>query len=257
MSELQIRPRISAKVLAELNLPDVCERCFGLKWLFSQQPRVGGRQLPFQFGVPGVFSSIDSFTKNVVRSWLDKVGAPPPWFPWVGWPVVGYLDPKLLHWSKFQFFDEATGILLTASPDEVLILDEVLSQEPHVLTDYKCARITDTQDSLFPLYHAQLNTEAFMGRATGLLRPAGLGLLYTEPLPGANGEGEELAMPFRPVWRPVAVDPDLPRQLLGRAKAAMDAVNSGALPHARPGCPDCCLLARFRATCGSLGLTDG
>ncbi len=51
--------RISAKTLGELALPGFCLRCFWLK--------LHARQLPFQI-FPGIFSSIDAYTKRVVHA---------------------------------------------------------------------------------------------------------------------------------------------------------------------------------------------
>ena len=50
--------RIFAKTLGELALPGFCPRCFWLK--------MHTRQLPFQI-FPGIFSSIDVYTKRVVH----------------------------------------------------------------------------------------------------------------------------------------------------------------------------------------------
>lgn len=52
--------RISAKALGELALPDFCLRCFWLK--------LHARRLPFQI-FPGIFRSIDVYTKRVVHAW--------------------------------------------------------------------------------------------------------------------------------------------------------------------------------------------
>jgi len=51
---------IPAKILDELALPDCCPRCFWLK-LKAQN------RLPFQI-FPGIFSSIDAYTKRVVHA---------------------------------------------------------------------------------------------------------------------------------------------------------------------------------------------
>jgi len=50
--------RISAKTLGELALPDFCPRCFWLK--------LHAKHLPLQI-FPGIFSSIDAYTKRVVH----------------------------------------------------------------------------------------------------------------------------------------------------------------------------------------------
>ena len=58
--------RISAKNLGALALPGFCPRCFWLK-LKAQN------RLPFQI-FPGIFSSIDAYTKRVVHAWIDQNG---------------------------------------------------------------------------------------------------------------------------------------------------------------------------------------
>ena len=52
--------RISAKNLGVLSLPNFCPRCFWLK--------THAKQLPFQI-FPGIFSSINAYTKRVVHVW--------------------------------------------------------------------------------------------------------------------------------------------------------------------------------------------
>ena len=55
---------ISAKHLGNINLPDFCPRCFWLKMHT-------GWKLPYQT-FPGIFSSIDSYTKKVTNLQLLK-----------------------------------------------------------------------------------------------------------------------------------------------------------------------------------------
>ena len=40
-------------------MPDFCERCF---WIHRRL-----KNIPFQIPMPGIFSSIDSYVKNVMR----------------------------------------------------------------------------------------------------------------------------------------------------------------------------------------------
>ena len=64
--------RISAKALGELALPTFCARCFWLK-------RKMRNRLPFRQPLPGVFSAIDSITKEVVHGIFDAHDHLPPW----------------------------------------------------------------------------------------------------------------------------------------------------------------------------------
>ena len=102
--------RISAKTLGELALPEFCPRCFWIKLRVNHK-------LPYQI-FPGIFSSIDSYTKRIVHGWFDEHRAPPPWLADLG-QLAGYRQPP--HWSKFQVLDKMTNILLTGSPDGVLV----------------------------------------------------------------------------------------------------------------------------------------
>ena len=86
--------RISVKILGELAQPYFCPRCFWLKMKASNK-------LPFQI-FPGLFSSIDSYTKHVVHGWIDELGAP-AWLDGVG-EIVGYINPPMHH--SFQMVIE-------------------------------------------------------------------------------------------------------------------------------------------------------
>ena len=77
------------------------------------------------------------------------------------------------HWSKFQTLDSKTDILITGLPDEIL-------QHPKHgiwIGDYKTARFTDTQDTLAPMYEAQLNGYVLIAEKIGLGSVRGLGPL--------------------------------------------------------------------------------
>src|SRR2546425_12393327 len=130
--------RISGKDLGAVALPDFCKRCF---WI--QRRATSG--LPFQIW-PGIFSSIDAYSKHVVHTWFDRHGAPTPWLTGLD-GIVGYRKPP--HYSKFSTLDPTTNILLTGMPDAVFELkDETL-----LIADYKTAKFTEAQDELFPVYH--------------------------------------------------------------------------------------------------------
>jgi hypothetical protein len=61
--------RISAKNLGELAMPSFCPRCFWLKLRLNNR-------LPFQI-FPGIFSSIDSYTKTIVTTGSTLTSAVP------------------------------------------------------------------------------------------------------------------------------------------------------------------------------------
>jgi hypothetical protein len=158
---------MSAKNVARFDARlENCPRCL---WL--------GMQVLFRslYGImPGVFSSIDARTKRVVHGHFDRYGVALPWLAPVG-PVVAYREPP--HWSKFQKLYPEYGILLTGAPDGVLLTDA----GDLIIVDYKTARYTATQDSLFPLYEGQLNGYAEIAEHLGMGRLSRLALVNAEP----------------------------------------------------------------------------
>ena len=223
--------KISAKTLGALALPDFCPRCF---WLSEHH------DLPFQMGFPGIFSSIDSFTKKVVHAHFDRRHAAPPYLAPLG-KLAGYVDPP--HYSKYQLADPATGITLTASPDGVF-------KRPNgrtIIVDYKTARFSGTQDSLFPIYNVQLNVYALIGESQGLSPVTGLTLIYFEPLNDdatVRSDGIEtpggFRLPFAAKLLDVPVEPGIIPPL--REKAA-EILASADPPDGRADCEDCRLFA--------------
>ena len=81
------------------------------------------RPLPWQ-GFPGIFSSIDRYTKQVVVGHLQREGRLPPWMAPAlytdGGEVVEHLNPP--HWSKFKATDETTGVTVRGEADAIFRL---------------------------------------------------------------------------------------------------------------------------------------
>jgi hypothetical protein len=221
--------RISAKNLGAFALADACPRCM---WLRLEL----GNRLPFQV-FPGIFSSIDSYTKHVVHGWFDRHGSAPPWLAELG-DLRGYIEPP--HWSRLQWLDPATGILLTGTPDGVLAHGDRLL----AIADYKTARYTQGQDALLPMYEVQLNAYAVIGEKTGLLRPVtSLALVYCEPVTdasaatdAANQRADGFAMGFCVRVHHVALRPETIPPLLVQAMILFDMPTP---PPGRPGCRNC------------------
>lgn len=215
--------QISAKNLGVLALPNACERCF---WLKAHAGR-----LPFQI-FPGIFSSIDAYSKRVTGLHHAKFGQIPGWLGCGGVPV------PVPHHTKFRVFDPQSGIVLTGVPDELLRSDEGLA-----ILDYKTARFTDTQDELLPLYVAQINAYAFIAESLGMGPVVGMGLVYYEPVTDI-GKGDlrrvllkdGFKMAFKAKVLPVQRDEALIPGLLARAKAI---VEQPAPQQAQGGCRDC------------------
>jgi hypothetical protein len=160
---------ISPRTLAGVALDSACPRC---AWLAL---RCEGK-LPFTMGLPGIFSSIDSFTKKSVRNHFDLYGRLPSWFPEVG-RVAALVPSRDLHWSRFFREDPETGIRLHGTPDDILRMADGATH----IVDYKTARLTEAQDDLMPVYEIQLNGYAYIAEATGYGPVAQLSLIYFEP----------------------------------------------------------------------------
>ena len=157
---------ISAKDLGVLALPSFCPRCFWIR-------RHCQNKLPFQI-FPGIFSSIDSYTKKVTNVHFDRYSKLPAWLEelaQMGKPV------KVPHYSKFTVLDEESDVVLRGAPDEILKKDD----GSHIIVDYKTAKYTKAQDSLLPLYQVQLNAYAYIGERQGFDPVSGLALVYMEP----------------------------------------------------------------------------
>jgi PD-(D/E)XK nuclease superfamily len=229
--------RISGKNLGSLAMPDHCQRCF---WLRQHAPE----GIPYQI-FPGIFSSIDSFTKKVVHGWFDDYGSPPPWLEPLD--VTGYREPPSHH--RFRMRHTGTGMLLTGAPDAVFDRrDGTL-----LIADYKTARFTENQDALLPIYRVQLNAYATIAEALGWPPVSGLSLIYTEPRtePGdAADAGMEdgFAMSFTATLKPLELELHRIEPLLVEAHrlAALDTP-----PPRRDGCRDCARLD------GLLAMLDG
>lgn len=222
------RIRISAKTLGEVALEGFCPRCFWLKL------RVGHR-LPFQT-FPGIFSSIDSYSKRIIHSWFDRYSAPPDWLAGLG-DLAGYISPP--HYSKFKIINQEYNILLTGSPDGVFLRRD----SSHLIVDYKTSRYTKNQDRLYPMYEAQLNGYACIGEQCGLSPVSGLALVYTEPLTDDDSAASDanhltggFALGFSVKVRDVPLDVSMLEPLMARTREIYEMTSS---PRGRPTCQDC------------------
>ena len=141
--------KISAKNLGYTALESFCPRCYWIKLRMSHN-------LPWQ-SFPGIFSSIDAFTKHCVHEVINKAYATKNYPAWLdsmskdGNKIVGYELVK--HWSKTLYHDEKSGITLSGMPDDIL----VRSDDSKVLPDWKTAKISNTQDKLLPMYEIQIS----------------------------------------------------------------------------------------------------
>lgn len=220
--------RISGKDLGHVSLPNFCPRCFWVQ-------RLAPAGLPFQV-FPGIFSSIDSYSKHVVHSWFDRNSCAPPWLADLG-NIVGYLDPP--HHTKFFMDDEETGIRLTGAPDAVFRLGD----GSLMIGDYKTAKFTGTQDKLLPVYVTQLNAYALIAEAIGLGTVSRLALIYTEPVTDHGAANTDdvhrkngFDMRFTSRIMPLELKTESIPPLLRRV---CDIVENLGPPQRHPGCKNC------------------
>jgi hypothetical protein len=219
--------RISGKDLGQLALPGACARCFWLSRTVSQ--------LPYQV-FPGIFSSIDSYSKKVVHGWFERQKSAPPWLADLG-DLSGYVEPP--HHSKFGFVDVETGLHLTGAPDAVFTRPD----GSLIIGDYKTSRFTTTQERLFPMYAVQLNAYALIAERVGLPPVHALALIYTEPVTdadaaraGANQREHGFAMPFTAHIKLVPLAPVRLRELMRKAAGICRAERP---PRSAHGCREC------------------
>jgi len=218
--------RISAKDLGWLAVDDFCPRCFWIKR--------HAKGLPYQMGFPGIFSSIDSYTKNIVERYVAKNGELPGWMEEIG-------DIKrIITMKPPEFKVEKENITLSGIPD--LIFER--HDGSFVIVDYKTARYTGNQDSFMPVYQIQLNGYAYISEAIGYKPVKDLYLIYFEPpykesyeaITDGHTNGEGFDMPFKPVIHKIRRNTKEIERLLEKASKTYELSRP---PKGLDGCKDC------------------
>ena len=208
-----------------------CARC---AWI-----RMHVKALPWQ-GFPGIFSSIDRYTKQVVTGHLQREGRLPSWIAEVG-RAVEHIDPP--HWSRFQAIDGATEVTLRGEADAIFRL----ADGSCAIVDYKTSRYNPDNRGRHRVYRAQLNAYAWIAHRLDFPPVSSLALVYMEPATGddtinppdaVNADG--FALGFRPRVVEVELAPDRLIPPLLRRAARIHA--TPATPAARDGCRDCAAL---------------
>jgi hypothetical protein len=217
---------ISAKNLGQLSLPTFCRRCFWIKLK-------AGANIPFQI-FPGIFSSIDSYSKKMIDGWFDRHAACPTWLR--GTEVVGYENPP--HYSRFEYYDKESAVTLRGSPDALFIKTD----RSYMIADYKTARHSAAQDALLPLYETQLNAYALIGLSMGM-RISELALIYTEPVTSdemtksdEHHRNDGFVLKFSFAIRKVTLAPESVKPLL---RTVREIANLERPPPRTEGCKDC------------------
>ena len=216
--------RISAKVLGQMSMPDFCERCFWIK--------LHCKPLPWQI-FPGIFSTIDAYTKKIVHEWIDRKAEMPKFL--TDYCVTGY--QKAPHWSKFQI-ETKYGITLSGAMDDIWTVPGGIT-----IPDYKTAKFTASADKLLPMYRTQLNGYAKIANGTGLGPVIAIPLIYMVPQTEAEdvktgwGIGR-FKMDFVPHVLDLKLDIESIDPLLERARN----IYAGPIPTGDDKCKDCLAL---------------
>ena len=233
--------RISAKNLGILALPDCCERCFWMRAKLAWKS-------PWAI-MPGIFSSIDGFSKRAILAYFEKNGHFPPWIAG-RWADATPLPTP--HHSTFRRTDPATGIVLTGVPDLML----GLPRRRLAILDLKTARYSKHQDTLLEMYRVQLIGYALIAEGLGMGTVEALGLIYGEPPPNDDNMGMDalvddggFSMPFKTTAMPIEMDRALIPPLLRRAKALLEMKNP---PEGQKGCKECRLIEEMAKISGKL-----
>ena len=227
--------KISAKNLGYTALADFCPRCYWLRLRTSHK-------LPY--GVfPGIFASIDGFTKKAIHHIIDVAnGHPnrqiksngsyyeyPDWLNQIG-DITGYETIK--HWSKSLYADEKSGITLSGVPDDILVRRD----GSKATVDWKTAKFTKNQDVLLPMYEVQINVYDIQ---TGY--NSDLYLIYMEPLTEQSDACNAVidcgfSMNFSATVVPIKRDRSIVRAALTTSR---DIYEMDKPPDSRTGCKDC------------------
>ncbi|MHC4132457.1 MAG: PD-(D/E)XK nuclease family protein [Planctomycetota bacterium] len=220
--------RISTKTLGHLlAMPDACPRC---AWVQLNC------RLPYQI-FPGIFSSIDSFTKKVTWSHQERNGRLPDWFKQFG----DFSRPvKAPSRSEFYLINEETNVQLTG------IIDDIFQKKDgsYFIVDYKTSRFTTGQDALMPVYKVQLNGYAMIAEKCGLKPVTGIGLAYYEPQTNVTSDTLDsvlLEKGFHMPFRVHLLELDLkPKEIVLPLLKKVRAINDSSTPPAgAEGCQDC------------------
>lgn len=233
--------RISAKNLGLLALPDSCPRCF---WMRAKL----GWKSPWAI-MPGIFSSIDGFSKRAILAYFEKNGHFPPWIAG-RWAEARPLPTP--HHSTFRISDPETGVIMTGVPDLIL----GLPNDRLAILDLKTARFSDHQDSLLPMYQIQLVGYALIAESLAMGHVEALGLVYGEPPPNDDDTGLDalvddggFSMPFKTTAEPIELDRSLISPLLRKAKTLLEMKTP---PEGQEGCKECKMVEEMARISGKL-----
>lgn len=156
---------VSATELANYAARYPCMRC---AWV-----RMHVKDLPYQ-SFPGIFSTIDTFTKKVITSHFNQHGCLPPWMEEIG-DVIRCVDPP--GWRKFYREDEHTEVTVRGEADAIF----QLAGGSYLIADYKTSRYNPERLYALRSYEMQLNAYAWIAESTGFSPVNRLALIFMEP----------------------------------------------------------------------------
>ena len=199
--------------------------------------------------MPGIFSSIDGFSKRAILASYKKNGHFPPWISG-RWADVRPL--KSPHHSTFRKTDPETGIIVTGVPDLIL----GLPNDRLAILDLKTARFSKHQDFLLPMYQIQLVGYALIAESLDMGTVEALGLVYGEPPANDANKGLDalvddrgFSMPFKATAMPIELDRSMIQPLLRRAKEILEMGNP---PEGQEGCMECKMVEEMARISGKL-----
>lgn len=239
-SEFPYTMQISAKDLGELKMGTFCARCF---WIKRHD-----RELPFQTPFAGIFSSIDSYTKEIVERYFNSNGKMPDWLGEVG-------NVTSIVQKPHTFEVEMHRIKLTGVPDAIFRLES----GEFVIVDYKTGRYTETQRSLLPIYETQLNGYAYIAEKVGVRPVKSIYLAYFEPPTRSSTDTlkytayDGFAMPFKVSIHEIKKETKSIDLLM---KAAAEIYYSEEPPKGRSGCKECMKLEKLVKTLHANSVED-
>jgi len=141
--------------------------------------------------------------------------------------------------KKRIIVDDDNDILFTGVPDGIFIRPD----SSYIIVDYKTARYTVAQGSLFPMYEIQLNGYALIGNERGFGPVSDLALVYMEPVTDkettihdGNYRDDGFALGFSPKIHRVDLNPGKIYPLLAQVREIYEMPGA---PDSHTGCKNC------------------
>jgi len=230
--------KISAKNLAQLNMPNTCLRCFSNLLLMHHKT-------PFNI-FPSIFSTFDRLQKELVEGTLEKTGKFPGWLGEMA-GAVGLAETP----ARMEYLHQGQNIVLVGVPDHVLEWEDGTVSP----IDYKTSRFTKGQDTLKPLYEAQVDAYSYLLDMTSARKSSRAALVYFEPT-GAETmtlTDKGYVQPWQVSVALIDVSGETTLELLGTAREIFE---QKIAPDGRAECLDCELLEKLKAVLSKRNVSE-